>query len=55
MSHRTLERVFVRMLFDPAFVEAVYADAGEALAGLDLEPDEVANVVGTDDTAIRPK
>ena len=48
MSHRTLERVFVRMLFDPAFVEAVYADAGEALAGLDLEPDEVANVVGTD-------
>ena len=48
MSHRTLERVFVRMLFDPAFVDAVYSDAASALAGLDLAPDEVANIVGTD-------
>lgn len=48
MSHRTLERVFVRMLFDPAFVDAVYSDAAAALAELDLAPDEVANIVGTD-------
>ena len=48
MSHRTLERVFVRMLFDPAFVDAVYADAADALAGLDLTPAEVANIVETD-------
>lgn len=48
MSHRALERVFVRMLFDPVFVEAVYADSAIALGGLDLTPDEVASVVETD-------
>jgi hypothetical protein len=48
MSHRTLERVFVRMLFDPAFVAAVYADADGALSGLDLEPHERAQLIATD-------
>ena len=48
MSHRTLERVYVRMLFDPAFVAAVYEDADAALSGLDLEPDERAHLVGVD-------
>lgn len=36
------------MLFDPAFVDAVYSDAAVAFAGLDLTPDEVANVLATD-------
>jgi hypothetical protein len=48
MSHRTLERVYVRMLFDPAFVAAVYADADAALAGLDLGEDERAHLVAVD-------
>jgi hypothetical protein len=48
MSHRTLERVFVRMLFDPAFVASVYADAERALDGLDLEPAERAQLVAVD-------
>ena len=33
-----LQRVVVRLLFDPAFVERVYAEPGGALAGLDLDP-----------------
>ncbi len=48
MSHRTLERVYVRMLFDPAFVAEVYTDAERALADLDLEPHERAQLVGVD-------
>src|SRR4029079_12482475 len=48
MSHRTLERVYVRMLFDPRFVAAVYEDADRALAGLDLEPAERLQLVAVD-------
>lgn len=48
MSHRTLERVYVRMLFDPTFVAEVYTDAERALADLDLEPHERAQLVGVD-------
>lgn len=48
MSHRTLERVFVRMLFDPGFVDAVYAEPRVALAGLDVREEEVAGLVATD-------
>lgn len=48
MSHRTLERVYVRMLFDPALVDAVYADADTALAGLDLAPAERAQLTAID-------
>jgi hypothetical protein len=48
MSHRTLERVYVRMLFDPGLVAAVYEDAERALAGLDLEPAERAQLVAVD-------
>lgn len=36
MSARALQRVVVRMLYDPALVEAVYADADAALAGAPL-------------------
>src|SRR5262249_43492594 len=36
MSHLALRRVMVRMLHDPAFTAAVYADPAHALAGVDL-------------------
>ncbi len=40
MSHTALQRVLVRMLYDPALVRAVYRDAEAALAGVDLSPAE---------------
>lgn len=40
MSHRVLQRVVVRMLYDPALVERVYADADAALEGLALDAAE---------------
>lgn len=42
MSHAALQRVVVRMLWDPEFVERVYATPLVALAGDDLESDEIA-------------
>lgn len=48
MSHRALERVFVRMLFDPAFVASVHDDPLQALDGLDLTDAEIENLVATD-------
>ena len=48
MGHRTLERVYVRMLFDPAFVDAVYASAEVALADLELSEAERAGLVRVD-------
>lgn len=41
MSHVALQRVAMRMLWDPEFVERVYATPGVALAGDELEPDEI--------------
>ena len=38
MSHRTLERLFVRLLFDESLVDAMHADPDRALAGLDNFP-----------------
>lgn len=40
MSARTLQRVVVRMLHDPVFRAAVYADPARALADLALSPDD---------------
>lgn len=40
MTAVTMQRVVVRMMFDAAFRDRVYADAGTALQGLDLTPDE---------------
>ncbi len=40
MSHLALRRVMVRLLHDPTLVEAVYADAGRALAGVPLDAAE---------------
>lgn len=48
MSFHTLERVYVRMLFDPAFADRVYEDAEAALSGLDLDAGERAQLVAVD-------
>lgn len=48
MSTATLQRVAVRMLHDPRFCAAVYADAAAALADTDLSPTERAWLVAPD-------
>lgn len=53
MSHIALQRVAVRMLYDPAFQTSVYADAASALAGLDLTADERAWIAKPDPRAWR--
>ena len=40
MATVTMQRVVVRMMFDAAFRDRVYADAETALQGLNLSPDE---------------
>lgn len=42
MSHVALQRVAMRMLWDPEFVARVYATPAVALAGDELTPDEVS-------------
>jgi hypothetical protein len=44
-----LQRVVIRMLFDPAFVERVYASPTTALAGIELDAGLVAQLVGSND------
>ncbi len=51
MSYHTLQRVVVRMLFDPQFVASVYAQPQEALAGLDLTAPEQAQLLTIDHRA----
>lgn len=53
MSYRTLERLFVRLLFDPSLVDAMHADPDRALSGLDLEPHERAQLLAVDRRAWR--
>ena len=48
MSHLALQRLVVRLLYDPALVDQVYADPERALAGLDLTPAERRFVVAPD-------
>ncbi|MCA9557117.1 MAG: hypothetical protein KC583_01025, partial [Myxococcales bacterium] len=48
MSAAALQRVVVRMLYDPALVEAVYADADAALADEPLSEAERAWLVAPD-------
>ena len=50
MSHHTLQKLMVRMLFDEEFVEDVYAAPGRALAGLDLTEVERSQLLGVDRT-----
>lgn len=53
MSHLALQRVAVRMLYDPAFQAAVYRDTATALAGVDLSADERSWIAKPDPRAWR--
>ncbi len=48
MTAKALQRVVVRMLYDPGLVAAVYADATAALAGVDVTEEERAWLVAPD-------
>ena len=48
MSARALQRVVVRMLFDPQLLDAVYADPHTALADEDVSFQEKAWLVKAD-------
>ena len=48
MSYHTLQRVVVRMLFDDAFVAALYSNPEETLANLDLSTSERAQLLAVD-------
>lgn len=53
MSHHTLQKLMIRMLFDEEFVEEVYAAPERALAGLDLMEAERVQLLGVDRRAWR--
>jgi hypothetical protein len=53
MSYHTLQNLVVRMLFDEAFVEAVHADPGRALAGSELTEAERDQLLRVDRRAWR--
>jgi hypothetical protein len=53
MSHRTLERLFVRLLFDPALVDAMHADPGSVFGALDLDSREREQILAVDRRAWR--
>jgi hypothetical protein len=53
MSHHTLQKLMVRMLFDEKFVEEVYAAPDRALAGLDLTEAERGHLLSVDRRAWR--
>jgi len=53
MSHHTLQRLLVRMLFDEEFVTAVYTNADQALGGADLTEAERGQLLGVDRRAWR--
>lgn len=43
-----MQRVVIRMLFDPGFVESVYSDSATALAGIDLDEELVTQLLAND-------
>lgn len=53
MSHHTLQKILVRMLFDEDFVEEVHVAPERALAGLDLTEGERGQLLGVDRRAWR--
>ena len=53
MSHHTLQKLVVRMLYDDAFVTAVHAAPDAALKGLDLTAAERAQLLAVDQRAWR--
>lgn len=48
MSYHALQRLSVRLLFDPAFVERLYNEPDTALRGLDLTESERAQLLSVD-------
>ena len=53
MSHLATQRVIVRMLFDPAFAQAVYQDAEKTLEREDLTREEMSWLTQPDPRAYR--
>lgn len=53
MSHHTLQKLIVRMLFDEELTTAVYAEPEKALAGFDLTEPERAQLLSVDRRAWR--
>lgn len=53
MSHHTLQKLMVRMLFDEAFVASVHAAPDQALANLDLTETERTQLLSVDSRAWR--
>lgn len=53
MSHHTLQKLMVRMLFDEAFVAAVHAAPEQALANLELTATEREQLLSVDQRAWR--
>lgn len=53
MSHIALQRIIVRMLYDPTFADAVYRDASEALSGVELSESDVTMLLEADRRAWR--
>jgi hypothetical protein len=53
MSHHTLQKLVVRMLWDEAFVAAVHAAPDQALKGLELTDTERAQLLAVDHRAWR--
>jgi hypothetical protein len=53
MSHHTLQKLVVRLLFDENFAAAVYAAPAEVLGGLDLTEAERAQLLSVDRRAWR--
>src|SRR2546422_538803 len=53
MSHHTLQKLMVRMLFNEEFVEEIYAAPERVLAGLDLTEAERSQLLGVDRRAWR--
>src|SRR5262245_43999298 len=53
MSHHTLQKLVVRMLFDEAFVNEIYSAPEQALLEFDLTEAERRQLVGVDRRAWR--
>ena len=53
MAHLALQRVMVRMLYDPRFTDRVLADPAAELRGIDLSPEEHAWLLEPDPRAWR--
>lgn len=53
MSHHTMQKLIVRMLFDEELTTAVYAEPEKALAGFDLTEPERAQLLSVDRRAWR--